>query len=239
MTIRAHGASPIFTGSAGRYTVRGLTEPATARCRRDPEGDGRALAALLARPDVIEVAEIRSPFGFMAFHGGRLEEVTDLIARAAASASGASYYGILHPDSHGHLPSTLFHPSGSRALRRFLDHVRVVVTVHGYGRRGKWTSILAGGSNRDLAAHVGASLGAALPEYVVVTDLDAIPPELRGLHPHNPVNRPAAGGVQLELPPRVRGRSPLSPPTGADGLSPPTTALIHGLAAAARSWPLP
>ena len=40
--------------------------------------------------------------------------------------------------------------------------------------------------------------------FTVVDDLEAIPRELRGVHPRNPVNRPSGGGVQLELPPRVR-----------------------------------
>ena len=31
-----------------------------------------------------------------------------------------------------------------------------------------------------------------------------MPPELRGVHPANPVNRPRLGGVQIELPPRIR-----------------------------------
>ena len=38
----------------------------------------------------------------------------------------------------------------------------------------------------------------------VITDLDDIPIELRGLHPANPVNQPAGGGVQVELPPSAR-----------------------------------
>ena len=54
--------------------------------------------------------------------------------------------------------------------------------------------------------------------------IDAIPRELRGLHPDNPVNRPRAGGVQLELPPRVRGLGPNGRPEYVD-------ALVGGLAA--------
>jgi len=67
-------------------------------------------------------------------------------------------------------------------------------------------------------------------------ELDEIPLELRGLHPDNPVNRVRDGGTQLELSVRVRGLSPRSPLPGADGLSPVTSALVQGLAAAARSW---
>lgn len=74
--------------------------------------------------------------------------------------------------------------------------------------------------------------------YHVVTDLAAIPRELRGLHPDNPVNRVA--GVQLEPPTRVRGLSPRSPlpGPGPHGLSPVTSALVDGLTAAARNWQL-
>jgi phage replication-related protein YjqB (UPF0714/DUF867 family) len=196
------------------------------------------LAALLALPGVTEVGTLRSRFGFMAYHGGQLEEVTDVIASLAATLADASYYGILHPPDAPHLRSTAFDPAASPALARFLDHVSVVVTVHGYGREGMWTTLLAGGSNRPLAAHVAGHLRAALPDYTVLDDLDAIPDGLRGLHPENPVNRPADGGVQLELPPRVRGTSPLSPPPDRDGLSAPTRALAVALAKAAVEWPI-
>lgn len=196
-------------------------------------------AALLAHPGVEEKVELRSRFGFMAFHGGHLEAATDVVASVAARGAVASYYGVLHPRQLDlHLPSTAVDPASSAALAGFLDHVEVVVTVHGYGRRGLGTSVLAGGGNRDLADHVAGHLRPALDGYEVVTELDAIPAGLRGLHADNPVNRPRGGGVQLELPPGVRGRSPRSGRPGPDGLSPPTRALIDALAAAGRTWPV-
>ena len=70
----------------------------------------------------------------------------------------------------------------------------------------------------------------------MVTDLEAIPPELRGLHPRNPVNRARRGGAQLELPPRVRGTSPLFWDWEGPGLNPHTEALVAALADAALSW---
>ena len=106
--------------------------------------------------------------------------------------------------------------------------------MHGYGRIGRSTELLAGGGNRTLARHLAATID--LPGYQVITDLDAIPAELRGLHPDNPVNRVRGGGAQLELPTRVRGISPRSQPANADGLSPATSALVQGLVAAAQSW---
>ena len=44
------------------------------------------------------------------------------------------------------------------------------------------------------------------------------------------------GGAQVELPPRIRGLSPLFPHNG-PGRMPHLEALIEGLAAAARAWP--
>lgn len=200
-------------------------------------GAPSSLAELLTVPGVVEETALRSTFGFMAIHGGELEAMTDVVARQAADAAGASYYAVVHPpEVDVHLASTAYAPDESPALAAFVDHVDVVVSIHGYGRVGHWRSILLGGRNRPLAEHVGAHLAGTLDGYDVVVDLDAIPIELRGLHRRNPVNAPARTGVQMELPPRVRGLSPLSPPRGADGLSPPTRSLVDALAAAARSW---
>jgi phage replication-related protein YjqB (UPF0714/DUF867 family) len=192
---------------------------------------------LLAHEGVEEIVELRSTFGFMAYHGGSLEEVTDVIATAAAEKAGASLYAVVQPpDFRWHIPSTEVRPEHSAALREFIDHVEVVVTVHGYGREGFWTTLLLGGQNRTLADHVASHLRPALPDYTIATDLDSIPLALRGLHPENPANLPRGGGVQLELPPRVRGRSPIWKDWEGPGLVPPTVALIEGLAAAASTW---
>jgi phage replication-related protein YjqB (UPF0714/DUF867 family) len=181
------------------------------------------------------VSRLRSRFGFLAIHGGGLEEMTDVIAERAANAAGASVYLLRHPARYPHhLSSALFHADESPRLAEFLDHVDVTVSLHGYGRIGRATQLLAGGRNRVLAAHVAEHLD--LPGYHVVTDLDKIPQELRGLHPRNPVNQTRDGGTQLELPSRVRGISPRSPLPGEDGLSPVTSALVQGLVAAAHSW---
>jgi phage replication-related protein YjqB (UPF0714/DUF867 family) len=173
----------------------------------------------------------------MAIHGGDLELMTDTIASAAARQGGASYYGVVHPVGlDRHLASARYRREESAGLAAFLDHVDVVVSIHGYGRDGMWTTLLAGGNNRELAEHLGAELAERLPGYEVVDDLERIPAELRGANPSNPVNAPPSGGVQLELPPRVRGSSPFSPPPGPDGFSPPTRALIDGLAEVAATW---
>jgi phage replication-related protein YjqB (UPF0714/DUF867 family) len=167
------------------------------------------LDELLAHPGVTERCELRGPLGFMAFHGGSLERMTDVIATEAAERSGASLYVVAQPeDLRWHVPSRSFLGEHSPALASFLHHVVDVVAVHGYGRAGLFTTLLLGGQGRDVAADLAGPLAAALPDYDVVDDLDGIPIELRGLHPDNPVNRVRGGGVQLELPPRVRGLGP-------------------------------
>jgi phage replication-related protein YjqB (UPF0714/DUF867 family) len=196
------------------------------------------LRDLLAHPGVEEVLEVRGRFGFMAFHGGSLEERTDLVARAAAERAGASYYGVHQPAGlRQHVPSHRFTADQSQSLAEFLDHVDVVITVHGYGRRGLFTTMLLGGGNRNLAAHVAPHLRRALPAYLVEDDIEQIPKELRGLHLKNPVNAPRNGGVQLELPPRVRGMSPLWWDWEGPHPTPHTAALIGGLVNAAITWP--
>jgi phage replication-related protein YjqB (UPF0714/DUF867 family) len=197
----------------------------------------QSLSELLSEAGVIESSRLRSRFGFLAIHGGGLEEMTDVIAERAADAADASVYLVRHPERYPHhLSSARFRADESARLAEFIDHVDIAISLHGYGRIGRSTQLLAGGSNRALAAHVAGHLD--LPGYRVVTDIDQIPLELRGLHPHNPVNRTRHGGTQLELPSRVRGVSPRSPLPGDDGLSPVTSALVQGLAAAARSWKL-
>jgi phage replication-related protein YjqB (UPF0714/DUF867 family) len=205
-----------------------------AAVRRGAEsGFGRALAD----PGTVERLALRSPFGFMAFHGGALERQTDRIATAAADEAGASLYTVAHPEPDPpHFPSTDVQPHASPTLAAFLAHVEVVVTVHGYGRDGMFTTLLLGGSNRQLAATMRVEVGAALPDYELVDDLEAIPRELRGLHPDNPVNLPHHGGVQLELPPRVRGLGPRWADWEGDGFVPPAAALVSALARVARAW---
>jgi phage replication-related protein YjqB (UPF0714/DUF867 family) len=198
-----------------------------------------SFAELLASPGVEEEVVLRSRFGFLAFHGGSLEERTDLIAAQASERAGASFYAVRQPpDMRWHLPSRLVRPEESPALASFLDHVDATIAVHGYGRHDHWTTLLLGGRNRDLARHVAEYLRAALPDYEVVDDLDRIPLELRGIHRDNPVNRCRAEGtgVQLELPPRVRGMGPYWASHPPDVPAPHTEALVGALAAAAHAW---
>jgi phage replication-related protein YjqB (UPF0714/DUF867 family) len=163
-------------------------------------------AELLAWPGVEEVCELRGRFGLLAFHGGSLEVGTDVIAAEAARRSDASVYLVRQPDDlRWHLPSVEFDPAASAALGAFVDHVDAGVALHGYGREGMFTTLLLGGRNRRLAADLRTALEARLGDgFVALDDLERIPLALRGQHPLNPVNRLRGGGVQLELPPRVR-----------------------------------
>jgi len=206
--------------------------------RRSSSAAPQSFSELLATPGVIEHSTLRSQFGFMAIHGGGLEQMTDVIAERAADAADASLYVVRHPDHYPHhLSSARYRAQESERLAEFLGHVDYVVSLHGYGRIGRSTQLLAGGRDRALAEHLARHVD--VPGYQVVTDLDAIPHELRGLHPDNPVNRARRGGTQLELTPRVRGISPRSQLPGDDGLSPATSELVRGLVATAHSWEAP
>ncbi len=192
-------------------------------------------AELLGTPGVEERVELRSRVGFMALHGGSLERRTAEVAALAATCAGASLYAVLQPeDLRWHLPSHLADPAESDALRAFLAHCDVVFSLHGHGRDGYWTTLLVGGTDRALAATVATALRAALPEYDIVDDVATIPVALRGIHPANPVNL-ARRGVQIELPPRVRGLGPRWRHLADGELAPPTRALVDTLATLARA----
>jgi len=196
------------------------------------------LAELLATPGVIEEHRIAGPVGIMAFHGGSLERMTDVILDAVAARCDASTYVVRQPMGfRWHVPSREFDPADSWRLAEFLDHVDVAIALHGFGRHGLYTTLLAGGSNRTLAHHLARHITEHLPDYSVPTELDDIPIELRGLHEDNPVNRTRHGGVQLELPPRVRGIGPFwAAEEDAPGFRPHTISLIDSLVAAINTW---
>ncbi len=190
---------------------------------------------LLAHPDVVERSVRGGGVGLMAFHAG-LEGGTLEIAEAAAAASGASLYTVDQPaDLRWHVPSSTVDPDRAPALAKWLAHVEVAIALHGYGRLARPRQVLLGGTNRALAGWLSTSLRARLAGFEVVTDLALIPPELRGLHPGNPVNRPARGGVQLELPPAARGTTFRAPdPAWGRGGAP--ARVVDALVATVLRW---
>jgi phage replication-related protein YjqB (UPF0714/DUF867 family) len=199
------------------------------------------LREFLARSEITELCELRGRFGIMAYHGGNLERTTDAVAAAVAQRTGSSFYGVVQDSPHRHhIASTAFDPAHSSALSRFLGHVEVVITIHGYGRRRMWRHLLLGGRNRSLAGHIARHLRDGLPRrYRVLDDLAEIPKELRGQHPRNPVNRPPAQGVQIELPPTIRWNFAEWGWSDHEGVSRTRDVdrLIDSLAAAVESWP--
>ena len=107
-----------------------------------------------------------------------------------------------------HISSSKVLRTESVALDSFLAHVDTVIALHGYGREGLWKAMLLGGSNRLLASALAEQLRSHCPDFSSIDDLEQIPEDLRGLHANNPVNVARNGGVQLELPPRIRGLTP-------------------------------
>ena len=185
------------------------------------------LAELLALPGVEEVCELRSAVGFMALHGGSQDRGTHEIASRAAEQSASSYYAIVQPpDLRVHLTSRRHDPGESQAMRAFLDHIEVAISVHGFGRdsfsfhlesatqpviepygparRGRQTGplrgIIVGGLNAHLVEEACRLLGDRLAGYHAGSERVRL-----GFHPDNPVNLPPAHGVQIELPPALRG----------------------------------
>jgi phage replication-related protein YjqB (UPF0714/DUF867 family) len=210
--------------------VRGADEPGAGQRRAHPL-PGWSFADLLAEPGVEVRCRLGGPVGLLAVHGG-IEGGTAEVAEAVADATGASLYAVVQPDHlRWHLPSTLVDPAGCSRLRSFLAHVRVAVSIHGYGRRERPHDVLLGGAARDVAAELADALRPHVPGYVVVNDLDRLPPTMRGLHPANPVNLPVDGGVQVELPPDIRGTTWRWTDTGPAS---PDPSLIEGLSAAVR-----
>jgi phage replication-related protein YjqB (UPF0714/DUF867 family) len=185
------------------------------------------LAELLALPGVEEDLVLRSVVGFMALHGGSQDRGTDEIASRAAERAGASYYAIVQPSGlRVHLTSRRHNPDHSERLRAFLQHVEVAISVHGFGRDGFGLSLdparglvlepygpaLRGSQTKPLR---GIIVGGRNPEFLDVArrlfhdrfeGYRVADERIRlGFDANNPVNLPPSQGVQIELPPGLRG----------------------------------
>ncbi|WP_317444260.1 poly-gamma-glutamate hydrolase family protein [Streptomyces collinus] len=194
---------------------------------------------------VIEGAEFSasltagSDIGLLALHAGT-EGGTAELAEEVAARTGATTLVFTQPAGDPvHLPSHRMAVDHCAALREFLASVTVVVSLHGHLRRETPRAVFLGGANRAAARILGRELTAHAPDFEAVTDLDAIPAGLRGLHPRNPVNLTPEAGVQVELPlgartlrpGKVRGVPDLPPPSVAAAL----TAGVERLAARPRA----
>ena len=185
------------------------------------------LAELLSMPGIREERTLRSNVGFMALHGGSQDRGTEQIARRAAERAGASYYAIVQPGGlRVHLTSRLHDPDQSEPLRAFLRHVKIAISVHGFGRDGFlfWINpergpvidlygpallggrttplrgIILGGRNAGLLRAARRLFQDRPAGYHVADERVRL-----GFHPDNPVNLPSLAGIQIELPPGLRG----------------------------------
>ena len=146
--------------------------------------------------------------GFMAYHGGSLEEMTDVIARAAAERSGASYYGVLQPPTQRRTSRRTRFARRVAHARRLPRHVEVVITIHGYGRTASGPRCCSAGRTAPSPTTSPATCAASARLHDRDRPRRACPKELRGLHATNPVNLPPQQGVQIELPPRSAAPAP-------------------------------
>ena len=185
------------------------------------------LAELLSWPGVEEICELRSAVGLMALHGGSQDRGTHEIASRIADETGASYYAIVQPSGmRFHLTSLRHNPDDSDRLRAFLQHVEIAISIHGFGRdgfsltadpvggvviepygpalRGRQSGplrgIIVGGRHTELLNVARRLLHDRFAGYHVADGRVRL-----GFHPNNPVNLPTSHGVQVELPPGLRG----------------------------------
>ena len=244
--IEMHRRSSTTTGSSPRVVlgahrrrggrrVRRSTSAGAAHARPGCPNEPAPFADLLATPACEEVCELRGRFGFMAFHGGSLEEMTDVIAAAAAERSGASYYGV-HPAERprrGTSRRTSVDPTTRRCWPTSSSTSTSSSPSTATAGTGFTPRCCSAGRTARSPTTSATHLRTHLPAYEIAHRPRRIPSELRGLHPRNPVNLPRQQGVQIELPPRVRGASPLWWDWEGPGLAPHTESLIDGLVEAA------
>jgi phage replication-related protein YjqB (UPF0714/DUF867 family) len=195
----------------------------------------------------------------MALHGGSQDRGTHEIASRAAERAGASYYAIVQPNGlRVHLTSRCHNPEHSERFRGFLQHVEIAISVHGFGRdsfdlradpvqglviepygpavRGRQTGplrgIIVGGKNADLLDEARRLLHDRFLGYRVASERIRL-----GYDPNNPVNLPSAQGVQIELPPGLRGIGDLGEQLmpSADGIVTEVIAALVELADRARA----
>ncbi|MEU6088751.1 poly-gamma-glutamate hydrolase family protein [Streptomyces sp. NPDC047085] len=189
-----------------------MDEPVAERTEERVEIEGvEFLATLTTGSDI----------GLLALHGS-VEGGTAELAYEVAARTGASCLVFTQPVGDPvHIPSHRMSVPHCATLRDFLAHVTLTVSLHGHFRGAASRSIFLGGTNREAARTLQQALTRLAPGFDTVTALADIPSGLRGLHPRNPVNLAAAGGVQVELPLTARTQGSLSAP-GAPDVPPPT-----------------
>jgi phage replication-related protein YjqB (UPF0714/DUF867 family) len=125
-----------------------------------------------------------------------------------------------------HLTSRRHNPDHSALLRTFLQHVDIAISVHGFGRdsfalwidperglviepygpatrgnqSGPLRGVIVGGRNAELLSVARRLLNDRFAGYHVADERVRL-----GFHPDNPANLPSERGIQVELPPGLRG----------------------------------
>ena len=156
--------------------------------------------------EVQEYLRLEGPLGLIALHGGGIEPGTEEIARFVAYHSGASLYVYAGRRSGGNL--SLHRPShDGKAEKRtlfveFLNHVKAAISIHGHGRGQD--RVYVGGLHQSMVQRFVGLVRPALFEYEWIANPKIIPLGLRGQSPNNVVNLPPHGGMQLELPLKLR-----------------------------------
>ncbi|OLZ70285.1 hypothetical protein AV521_14100 [Streptomyces sp. IMTB 2501] len=160
--------------------------------------------------------------GLLALHGsneGGTAELAGLVARRC----GATSLVFTQPGAREpvHIPSPRMAADHCALLREFLRRVSLTVSLHGHMRPEAPHTIFLGGANRPAARVLAEAFAAGAPQFPTVTDLAAIPPALRGVHPQNPVNLTRLAGVQVELPLQARtsGGADIPPDSVTDALT--------------------
>jgi len=138
-----------------------------------------------------EVYDRGSAVAVFAIHGGDIEKATSRLARRTASGDLNLYIfnGWLGRES-GKLHVTATRFDDPEAVRLATSAV-LGISFHAQADRGAWVCV--GGSNKKAAALVTRRLEEA--GFAAETPCERLP----GTSPKNIVNRPAAGGVQLEI----------------------------------------
>ncbi len=154
----------------------------------------------------VEYARFAGGVAVLAVHGGGIEPGTEELAEYAAAETGCSLYVFSGRLEKGNsrlrrMSRSLFREEDS--LRsRVIGQANAVISIHGHGRDAN--EIYAVGASEVLKGMFVELMAQRLPAFPVVTDPAKIPKGLAGLHPDNVVNLPAGGGLQLELPARLR-----------------------------------
>gem|GEM_PF-788166 len=180
-------------------------EPVTRRHGRDAYPNYEALSAahVEGRDFSREIYAKRAPVAVFAVHGGDIEPGTAVLARAIAGPDFSLYIfnGRLGENSARlHITSAHFNDPLAVAIA---TTAVFGVSVHAQMERGEWVCV--GGVNKEAGRAAASVIRAAgfKAEFPCA--------RLPGAGKNNIVNRPARGGVQLELTPRLLRRLERSP----------------------------